>query len=606
MKNKSLISGLIILSLFILSCSSSQRGPKSGKKAASSKTGWAYNDRDWGGFEVNLKYKGFQPPVQGMVFIEGGTFTMGQTEENIMLDGTSTKPRPVTVSSFWMDRSEITNVEYREYTDWMKLVFAGAGTEGNSRDNDEYYHLYENSLPDTTVWRSKFSYNEPLVEMYFRHPAYNNYPVVGISWEQAMAYSKWRTDRVNERRLCEELGIDMEKFRADGGGLDDPETYFTTERYLNDPDYNLGNYVDDKSRKKKNDAPGKNPKDDLSAQEQKKKDKVKNKKRKVRIEDGILIPDFRLPTEAEWEYAALALIGNSHEDYINENKVYPWNRHSVRDNVKSNQGEIMANFKLSSGDYMGYGGFHNDIGSLTTPVRSFMSNDFGLYDMAGNVAEWTLDVYRENTGNLDDLNPHRGNNFKQVVYLDSEGQPNSIPLKVDDIDTEKLANDLGYEWDEENGTVQYDIDVQPGDFVLVNPYSLNEDGLNWLNKYSNENSYDYHNANSQRINYNAGDNIGDGDGQTRNFADNGGTYAAEDVFGVYDYGKTSMVNNYARVYKGGSWKDDAYWLSPGTRKFLNQDIGTDFIGFRCVIDHMGFEGSQDGKKPRRKSKVKRK
>ena len=70
--------------------------------------------------------------------------------------------------------------------------------------------------------------------------------------------------------------------------------------------------------------------------------------------------------------------------------------------------------------------------------------------------------------------------------------------------------------------------------------------------------------------------------------------------------KTTMVNNYTRVYKGGSWKDDAYWLSPGTRKFLNQDLSSDFIGFRCVIDHMGFEGSTDKKKPRRKSKTKRK
>ena len=443
-----------------------------------------------------------------------------------------------------------------------------------------------------------------MVNMYFRHPAYNYYPVVGVSWEQAMAYCKWRTDRVNERRLCEELGIDMEKYKEDGGGLDDPDEYFTTERYLNDPNYTMENYVDRKSQKKKNGAPGKKPKADLQAQESekaKKNDKAKNKTRKVRIEDGILIPNFRLPTEAEWEYAALALIGNSHEDYINENKVYPWNRHAVRDNVKSNQGEIMANFKLSSGDYMGYGGYHNDIGSLTTPVGSFMPNDFGLYDMAGNVAEWTLDIYRKNTSGLEDLNPHRGNNFKQLVYKDSEGEPSPYPLLIKDLEKES-AEFYGYEWDEEEGVV---INALPGDYVLVNPYDPERGDGKYSNKGSENGTaqYDYNTPDSQRRNYTTGDNRGDRDGQ----GDGGGAYVEEGFpFGKYDYGKTSMVNNYTRVYKGGSWKDDAYWLSPGARKFLNQDLGSDFIGFRCVIDHMGFEGAQDAKKPRRKSKVKRK
>ena len=151
-----------------------EMGPKSGKKATSSKTGWAYNDRDFGGFEVNLKYKGFQPPVPGMAFVEGGTFMMGQTEENIMQDGSATRPRAVTVTSFWMDQTEITNLQYREYTYWMKRVFW-------ERGDGEYSYLYTHSLPDSTVWRSELSYNEPMVNQYYRHPAYQDYPVVGVS-----------------------------------------------------------------------------------------------------------------------------------------------------------------------------------------------------------------------------------------------------------------------------------------------------------------------------------------------------------------------------------------------------------------------------------------
>ena len=603
MKNYNLIISLIIISFISFSCSSSQQGPKSGKKASSSKTGWHYNDKDFGGFEVNLKYKGFQAPVPGMAFIEGGTFMMGQTEENIMQDGSATRPRAVTVTSFWMDQTEVTNVDYREYTDWMKLVFANGGNGAPAREEEEFFVLYDRSLPDTTVWRSRYGYNEPMVENYFRHPAYNNYPVVGVSWEQAMAYCEWRTDRVNEKRLCDELGIDMEKYKLDGGGKDDPDRYFSTERYLKDPEYDLDNYKDKKTSKKK-EAAGKNPKRNLAFREDKKGKKGKQGYRKIRVEDGVFVPKFRLPTEAEWEYAALALIGNSHEDYVKENKIYPWNRHSVRDNIKSTQGQILANFKISQGDYMGYGGYHNDVGSLTTPVRSFMPNDFGLYDMAGNVAEWTLDVYRRETGKLDDVNPHRGNDWKDLVYRDVDGSSQPEPFRVSDIDTEELANSYGYQWNKENGTVQYGLNVSPNDFVKV---PIDYEGESWTMDptISNEENtnYDelYNSANSPRRNYNSSQNAGDRDGQ----GDGGGLYQ-NGSFGEYSYGRSSLVNNYTRVYKGGGWKDDAYWLSPGARRHLNQDLSAEFIGFRCVLDHMGWESSKDQKRPRSKAKVKRK
>lgn len=603
MKNYNLIISLIIISFISFSCSSSQQGPRSGKKASSSKTGWHYNDKDFGGFEVNLKYKGFQAPVPGMAFIEGGTFMMGQTEENIMQDGSATRPRAVTVTSFWMDETEVTNVDYREYTDWMKLVFANAGSGSPARSEEQFYVLYDRSLPDTTVWRSRFGYNEPMVDNYFRHPAYNNYPVVGVSWEQAMAYCEWRTDRVNEKRLCDELGIDIEKYKEEGGGRDEPEEYFTTERYLKDPNFVLNNYRTKKEKNKKEPA-GKNPKRNLAWKEKKGE---KDGHRKIRIEDGIFVPKFRLPTEAEWEYAALALIGNSHEDYVKENKIYPWNRHSVRDNIKSTQGQILANFKISQGDYMGYGGYHNDVGSLTTPVRSFMPNDFGLYDMAGNVAEWTLDVYRRETGKLDDVNPHRGNVWKDVIYRDVDGFTMEEPLKVAELDSADAVR-YNYEWDSENETVKYGIEVSPNDFVKV-PVDMkvkNEWEFDPTISDGKNANYDdlYYSANSPRRNYNSSINSGDRDGQFRP-GDGGGSYQ-NGSFGEYSYGRSSLVNNYTRVYKGGGWKDDAYWLSPGARRHLNQDLSAEFIGFRCVLDHMGWEAKKEQKRPRTKAKVKRK
>lgn len=83
------------------------------------------------------------------------------------------------------DETEISNLSWKEFVEYNRIRYGSNSVEYNS------------SLPDTLVWRQKLNFNEPYVEYYFRHPAYSNYPVVGISWEQAMNFCKWRTERVH-------------------------------------------------------------------------------------------------------------------------------------------------------------------------------------------------------------------------------------------------------------------------------------------------------------------------------------------------------------------------------------------------------------------------
>ncbi|MEO1714346.1 MAG: SUMF1/EgtB/PvdO family nonheme iron enzyme, partial [Bacteroidota bacterium] len=377
MKNLLKLSPIFLMAALLFSaCSSKER---------SSTTGWAYNDTKWGGFE-KIDYQG-QATGPNLVLVEGGTFTMGLVEQDVTYEWNNVARR-VTVSSFYMDETEISNLDYREYLYWLKRVFG-----------ESYPEVWLNALPDTLVWREELSYNEPFVETYFRHPSYNDYPVVGVNWLQANDYCKWRTDRVNEMILIEKGILNPNTEQQD-------EDNFNTEAYL------VGQYQGDVRR---------NLKDLRTGGE-----------RPVRFEDGILLPSYRLPTEAEWEYAALALVGlltSEQDERYSDRRLYPWDGNTVRYQKRNKyQGKILANFKRGRGDYMGMSGNLNDRAHITAPVRSFLPNDFGLYNMAGNVNEWTADLYRPLTSitlrdvENHELNPYRGGKF-ETKLLDENGTP---------------------------------------------------------------------------------------------------------------------------------------------------------------------------------------
>jgi formylglycine-generating enzyme len=458
----------------------------------SNMTGWNFNDPRNGGYE-KVPYDE-QETGPGLVLIEGGSFTMGRVEQDVHYDWNNV-PRRVTVSSFYMDETEISNHNYLEYLHWLFRIYG-----------EDYPEVYKKALPDTLVWRDRLAFNEPYVEYYLRHPSYRDYPVVGVNWLQATDFCAWRTDRVNEFILIRE-GL-FEHYLAQTA-----DDNFNTDAYLSGQ-YESGKRVDG--------LPNLSP---------------EGGSRNVRMEDGILLPRYRLPTEAEWEFAAYGLIGNSLAELIVERKIYSWNGHGVRNSDSKYLGEILANFKRGAGDNMGVAGRLNDNADITAPVYSYWPNDYGLFNMAGNVSEWVMDVYRPLSGeDKSDFRAFRGNVFKTQVR-DEEG---NIAEK------------------DSLGRIQWrDVDLE-------------KDNL------------------AERRNYRKSDNINYLDGDVRSsifFTEGDDTERGNKL--MYEYAATSMISDRARVYKGGSWKDRAYWLNPGTRRFLDETQATDYIGFRCAMTRVG-------------------
>jgi gliding motility-associated lipoprotein GldJ len=491
----------ILLSCMVLLASCKNGGLFKKKKDKSDVTGWNYNDKNEGGYRVTKsKEQGLGP---GLVFVQGGTFTMGQTEEDVMGDWNNI-PRRVSVPSFYIDRTEVANVHYREYLHWLYRVFDPSDPANAA--------IIAGALPDTLCWRSELSYNEPLVEFYFRHPGFNDYPVVGVTWRQAKDFCLWRSDRVNEKALLKEGYVNKNNLKP---GAQQGDNNFTTKSYL------LGLY---------NAPPG----------------KIKTKKGEPKqtvasMESGILLPDYRLPFEAEWEYAAYGLInqnprpstkeGKRGEELASNKQMYPWaqNINGLRDTRRGSwQGTFLANFKRGSGDNAGVAGGLNDRAFYTAPVKSFYPNGFGLYNMAGNVNEWVEDTYRPLSSlDFDDMPaPFRGNRYKKLYVADSSSMDPSTRYEKDSTGRVKM------------------VDVTDAE-------------------------------SKNRRNYQRGNVIDylDGDSLSQS---------------SYGYGVTTLIHTEkSKVYKGGSWNDRPYWLTPGSRRFLEEDQSLSTLGFRCAMDRMG-------------------
>jgi len=439
-----------------------------------------YNAEENGNIPNLANYE--QDAGPGLTFVQGGTFTMGRVEQDVMYNWDN-HPRRVTVASFYMDETEVSNQEYRDFTHWLSRVYPGDKAKLDA------------ALPDSTKWRRELAYNEPYVANYFRHPAYSDYPVVGVNWEQAEAYCSWRTDRVNEQILVDK-GIIQHDNTQSGKNV------FTTDTYL------YGIYQGTDGDKPQTNADGST--------------------RRVKFEDGITLPVYRLPTEAEWEYAAYGLIGNTDGELLTDRKIYPWNGAYLREDSKRDKGKMKANFVRGRGDMMGMAGALNDNADIAAPVFSYDPNDYGLYCMSGNVNEWVSDVYRPLSFNdQEEFNPYRGN---VITERRRDKNGNWAVDNYGQIVIDTIADHRNHLDGDHNSQV-----VESGNWNAEQPRKTSE------------------------------------------------MYIQDERPGAF----SSLITDEVRVYKGGSWKDRPYWLVPGTRRYLEQTESTNDIGFRCAMTRVG-------------------
>nr|WP_026302516.1 gliding motility lipoprotein GldJ [Psychroflexus tropicus] len=543
---KNLVKSCMLVSLALLATGCNNSRDYQGNSRA---TGWDLSGRD-GGPSYKTDYEE-QEPGPGLLFVEGGTFTMGRVQDDVMHDWNNT-PTQQHVQSFFIDETEVTNVMYLEYLDWLKQVFPPT--------EERYKNIYTGALPDTLVWRNPLGFNENMVNNYLRHPAFHNYPVVGVNWIQATEFSQWRTDRVNEKRLADKGFTERDAYKNSSA-----ESVFNTETYLNSPSQVYGGSDSITRGGRETDRLLRNNPDSTNIYVQRK--------------DGELLPAYRLPTEAEWEYAALGQSSLRDYNSYRGRKKYPWDGQYTRSADRKTIGDQRANFKQGQGDYGGIAGWSDDGADITAEVKSYEPNDYGLYDMAGNVSEWVADVYRPRVDNeYNDFNYFRGNVYTKNAITE-EGKVKV--LGPDEVIYDTLSN---------GKIVARNV---PGEIAQV---GIGEEETYLRTQFSRSDNVNFRDGDKSSSRYYNQRNA-QGDDEKRemyNSPDNKVTSKDGELDRRYDGSseRTTLIDDNVRVYKGGSWRDREYWLDPAQRRYFPQDMATDDIGFRNAMSKVGSKSNK--------------